>query len=53
MKLVIFFFFVGTMVAIIIALVRIRKNTFKHDKDTFECTVCDENNCDCHKIDEK
>lgn len=52
MKFVAFFFLVGTIAAIIMALVRTRKKTFTHDKETFECTACDDNNCECHKKDE-
>lgn len=52
MKFIIFFFLVGAITGITLAIVRSRKRSFTHEKETFECTFCDDNNCDCHKKDE-
>lgn len=49
MKLVTALFIVGILAGLIVAVVVSRKNSARKQIETFECSYCDENNCECHK----
>ncbi|WP_198013859.1 hypothetical protein [Desulforegula conservatrix] len=52
MKYIIWFFLVGTIIGAARAIARSRRHSSTHENETFECTDCDDNNCECHKKNE-
>jgi NADH:ubiquinone oxidoreductase subunit 3 (subunit A) len=57
MKLIALFFVAGLLLGIVLSVIRLRKTKSYQPKsykkiEKYECGVCDERNCDCHKKDE-
>lgn len=52
MKFMALLFFAGLVSGVILSIVKLRKAKTIKKTERFECGICDEKNCECHKKDE-